>query len=47
MEVDKSKFSKRNYHRGRAVASKKWVFGGIEWTEERISFAITLDNRQA
>ena len=27
VEVNKSKFSKRKYHRRRASASKKWVFG--------------------
>ena len=47
VEVDKSKFSTHKYHRGRVVASKKWVFGGIERTEERNFFAITVDNREA
>ena len=34
VEVDKSKFSKYKKDKGRAVASKKGVSGGIEQTEE-------------
>ena len=47
VEDDKSKFSKRKYHRGGAVDSERWVFGSIEWTEERNFFAITVDNTEA
>ena len=47
VEVDESKFSRRKYHRGHHVASKKWVFGGIERTPESRFFAIVVNDRKA
>ena len=45
VEVDESKFSRRKYKRGHHVASKKWIFGGIERTPERKFFAIVVDGQ--
>ena len=47
VEVDESKFSRRKYNRGHRVASKKWVFGGVERTPEQKFFAVTVNDRSA
>jgi len=47
VEVDESKFAKRKYHRGHRVASKAWIFGGIERTPERKFFAVQVNDRSA
>ncbi|KCZ78345.1 hypothetical protein H311_00626 [Anncaliia algerae PRA109] len=41
VELDESKFGKRKYNRGNRVEGA-WVFTGVEKTEERKCFAISL-----
>jgi hypothetical protein len=44
VEVDKSKFEKRKYHRGHHVEGA-WVIGGVKRTNERLMFAEVVDRR--
>lgn len=46
VEVDESKFGKRKYNRGHRVEGV-WVVGGVERTEARGLFAVTVRNRNA
>ena len=45
VEIDESKFGKRNYHRGKRVDGV-WVFGGIERQSKKCFFEI-LEDRSA
>ena len=44
IEIDESKFGKRKFHRGHTVEGV-WVFGGVERTLERRSFAEVVGDR--
>ncbi|KAG0781321.1 hypothetical protein G6F57_012243 [Rhizopus arrhizus] len=44
VEIDESKFGKRNYHRGHRVEGV-WVVGGVEKTPERKCFLVVVNNR--
>lgn len=44
VEIDESKFGKRKYNRGHRVEGT-WVFGGIERTEAKRRFAVTITGR--
>lgn len=44
VEVDESKFGKRKYHRGHRVEGV-WVVGGVERTEERKMFLVSVPDR--
>jgi transposase-like protein len=46
VEIDESKFGKRKYQRGHRVEGC-WVLGGVERTEQRKVFALTVPNRSA
>lgn len=46
VELDESKFGKRKYHQGHRVEGV-WVFGGIERSDERKCFLVTVPNRTA
>jgi hypothetical protein len=46
VEVDKSKFGKRKYHRGHHVEGV-WVIGRVERTNEKLMFAEVVDRRDA
>jgi len=46
VEIDESKFGKRKYHTGHKVEGV-WVVGGVERTEERKMFAVTVEKRDA
>ncbi len=46
VEIDESKFGKRNYHRGHAVEGV-WVFGEIERTAEKRCFVEVVEDRAA
>jgi ISXO2-like transposase domain len=47
VEVDESKFGKRNYNRGHHVQGV-WVFGGVErWTPARRIFVCSVENRNS
>ena len=46
VEIDKSKFGKRKYHRGHKVEGQ-WVFGGREKYNKQKIFMIPVDNRKA
>lgn len=46
VEVDESKFGKRNYHRGHPVEGC-WVVGSVERTVERRVFAVIVEDRKA
>ena len=44
VEVDESKFGKREYHRGRLVDGS-WVFGGCERGDKKKIFMFTVEHR--
>eukprot|EP01035_Chromulina_nebulosa_P041900 gene41900-56742_t len=44
VEIDESKFGKRKHNTGKRVEGV-WVLGGVERTEDRRTFAISVDNR--
>lgn len=46
VEIDESKFGKRKYHRGHRVEGV-WVVGGVERTQERRVFLMTVPRRDA
>ena len=46
VEIDESKFGKRKNHRGHRVEGV-WVVGGVERTDERKMFAVTVEDRSA
>ena len=46
VEIDESKFVKRKYHRGAAVVSKDWVFGGVERGTNRCFMVVVKDRSQ-
>jgi transposase-like protein len=46
VEIDESKFGKRKYNRGHRVEGC-WVLGGVERTEERKLFVLTVNDRSA
>jgi transposase-like protein len=46
IEIDESKFAKRKYDRGHRV-NGCWVLGGVERTEERKLFVLTVNDRPA
>ena len=46
VEIDESKFGKRKFNRGHRVEGC-WVLGGVERTEERRLFVITVPDRSA
>ena len=46
VEIDESKFSKRNYIREHRVEGI-WVVGGVEITPERRMFAVSVQDRSA
>lgn len=46
VEIDESKFGKRMQHRGKRVKGV-WVVGGVERTEERRMFALSVPDRSA
>ena len=46
VEVDETKFGKSKYHRGHRVEGA-WVVTGIERTEQRRSFCVQVDRRDA
>lgn len=46
VEIDETKMGKRKYHRGHHVEGV-WVVGGVERTNERRVFLVTVENRNA
>lgn len=46
VEIDESKFGKRKYNRGHLVEGQ-WVLGGVERTEERRLFLVSVERRDA
>ena len=44
VQIDKSKFAKRKYHRGHSVGEGSWVFGGIG--SNKNWFAVVMDYRK-
>ena len=46
VEIDESKFVKRKYHRGAAMVSKDWVFGGVERGTNRCFMVVVKDRSQ-
>ena len=45
VQIDKSKFGKRKYHRGHRIEGQ-WVFGGIEEGSRR-NFLVCVEKRDA
>ena len=46
VQIDEAKFGKRKFNRGHRVEGV-WVVGGVEITDERKLFAVSVDNRRA
>lgn len=46
VQIDESKFGKRKYNRGHRVEGV-WVVGGVEITNKRRCFLVTVPNRNA
>ena len=46
VEIDESKLGKRKYNRGHRIEGI-WVAGGVERSDERCMFAVTVENRKA
>jgi hypothetical protein len=46
VEIDESKFGKRKYNRGHHVEGV-WIVGGVERTDDRKLFAVSVPNRNA
>ncbi|KAI5704940.1 hypothetical protein M8J75_010298 [Diaphorina citri] len=46
VEIDEAKFGRRKYNRGRIIDGK-WLFGGIERTEEKKIFLVPVEKRDS
>jgi len=47
VEIDESKFGKRKYNNKGHRVEGTWVFGGVERTEARRMFALSVEDRKA